>query len=284
MSALDVSRESISLPSDLSREIIQKTQESSAVMRLATKIDLPGNGLTIPVITGDPTPEWVAETDEKPVSTPTMDEKLMTPYTLAVIVPFSNQFRRDAERLYSALVDRLPRTLAQTFDSTVFGGTAVPGTNFDSFASVTTQTLSWAGLVAAQADIADNNGIMNGIVVAPQAISTLLSTVDQEGRPLYINSFAEGAIPRVIGVPTHQSKAAYIAGTSTHTVAFAGDWTQALYGTVEDVKISIADQATLTSGSDTINLWQRNMFAVRAEIEIGFRADTDCFNALTISA
>jgi hypothetical protein len=49
-----------------------------------------------------------------------------------------------------------------------------------------------------------------------------------------------------------------------------GDWNQALWGTVEGVKISFSDQATLTDGAGSINLWQQNMFAVRAEIEIGF--------------
>ena len=37
---------------------------------------------------------------------------------------------------------------------------------------------------------------------------------------------------------------------------------------------------TLGSGQ-TINLFQQNMFAVRAEIEVGFRADTSVFNKLT---
>ena len=46
----------------------------------------------------------------------------MSAYTLAVIVPFSNQFKRNAEALYEALVDRLPLALAQKFDYTVFGG------------------------------------------------------------------------------------------------------------------------------------------------------------------
>ena len=61
----------------------------------------------------------------------------------------------------------------------------------------------------------------------------------------------------------------------------AGDWTQAVWGTVEDMEISFSDQATLVDGTTTINLWQQNMFAVRAEIEVGFRALTDCFNLLT---
>ena len=51
------------------------------------------------------------------------------------------------------------------------------------------------------------------------------------------------------------------------------------------VEISVTDTATLTVGSGnsatTVNLWQQNMIAVRAEIEVGFRADTSCFNLLT---
>ena len=31
-----------------------------------------------------------------------------------------------------------------------------------------------------------------------------------------------------------------------------------------------SDQATLTSGAKNLNLWQRNMFAVRCEFEVGF--------------
>ena len=46
-----------------------------------------------------------------------------------------------------------------------------------------------------------------------------------------------------------------------------------------------ADQATLTytegNATKTLNLFQRNMFAVRAEIEVGFRADLTAFNLLT---
>ena len=67
-------------------------------------------------------------------------------------------------------------------------------------------------------------------------------------------------------------------------VAFAGDWPQAVYGTVEGVQIAIADQATLDDGGTPINLFQQNMFAVRAEIEVGFRCDTTVFNKLTKAA
>src|SRR5690606_41795837 len=63
-----------------------------------------------------PTADWVDETDEKPVSRPTFGSKSITPYKLAVIVPFSDEFRRDANALYNECVRRLPGVLAKKFD------------------------------------------------------------------------------------------------------------------------------------------------------------------------
>ena len=104
--------------------------------------------------------------------------------------------------------------------------------------------------------------------------------MDGNKRPLFINDVAEGAVPRLIGAPVEYTKGAYKAGTP-NVLGFAGDWTQALYGTVEGVKIDMSNQATLNIGGTAVNLWQRNMFAVKAEIEVGFRADTTVFNKIT---
>ena len=292
MSGISTNRTNITLPTDISAEIMQKAQEESAVMSLARKITLPGRGLTIPVITSDPEAAWVDETAAKPVSNPGLSTKIMQAYKLAVIVPFSDEFRRDLSSLYDALVARLPRALAAKFDATVFHGTA-PGSNFDTFASVTAQTISGSGnsvykaLVAAETGIATAGGILNGFAMSPQGKGEMLASVDDNKRPLFINSVADGAIPRLIGAPVAYSKAAYKAGTSSPAVAdvlgFAGDWTQAMYGTVEGIKIDMSDQASLPIGTDSamISLWQNNMFAVRAEIEVGFRADTNLFQKIT---
>ena len=279
-------RTSIDLPVDVSNEIIAKMQEESAVMTLARQITLPGRGAAVNVITADPEAAWVGETSAKPVSNPGLETKIMRAYKLAVIVPFSNEFRRDVASLYDAIVERLPRALGAKFDATVFGAIQAPGTDFDTFASATAQDIgtdAYAGLVAADADIAEHGGIMNGVVLAPQGKSILLGATDQNHRPLFINSVAEGAIPMVLGAKTVQSKGAYVAGTSPapNVVGFVGDWTQAVYGTVEGIKIDYSAEATLVSGATTINLFQQNMFAVRAEIELGFRADVAAFNKLT---
>lgn len=287
MAGTPTNRTNITLPVDVSEEILAKVQENSAIMTLARQIALPGRGTSINVITSDPEAGWVGETEAKPVSNPELATKVMQAYKLAVIVPFSNEFRRDVASLYDALVERLPRALGAKFDATVFGNGTAPGSNFDTFGSVTAQaiggTLTYSGLVAADGDIATHGGIMNGVVLAPQGKSILLGATDGSNRPLFINSVAEGAIPMVLGARTLQSKGAYVAGTSPapNVVGYVGDWTQAVYGTVEGVVIDYSSDATIVNGNTTINLFQQNMFAVRAEIEVGFRADTSVFNALT---
>ena len=287
LSGTPTNRTSIDLPVAVSAEILQKTQEGSAVMKLARQIALPGRGAAINVITSDPSAAWVGETEAKPVSDPGLATKVMRGYKLAVIVPFSNEFRRDVAALYDALIERLPAALGQKFDNTVFGGTLAPGSDFDTLGSCTAQSLAsdvYGGLVAADTDIALHGGVLNGFVLSPQARGILLGATDNNDRPLFINSVAEGAIPMVLGARTELSKAAFVSG-SPSDIGFAGDWTQALYGIVEGVKIDYSSDATLDLGDgNVINLFQQNMFAVRAEIEVGFRADTSVFNKLTATS
>lgn len=285
LSGIPTNRTSIDLPVAISNEILAKTQEASAVMQLARRVALPGRGAAIDVITSDPEAEWVGETNEKPVKNPGLSTKVLRAYKLAVIVPFSNEFRRDAASLYDELIRRLPNALGKKFDETVFGVISKPGSDFDNFASVTGQEIgtdAYDGLVAADTDIAVNGGILNGFALSPQGKGVLLASKDNNGRPIFINNVAEGAVPVVLGAKTVLAKGAYKA--STNQVGIAGDWSQALWGTVEGVQVSYSEDATLTytenDETKTMNLFQRNMFAVRAEIEVGFRADTSVFNRL----
>lgn len=287
-------RTNITLPVDVSNEILQKTQEESAIMRLARRINLPGRGTSINVITSDPTAAWIGETSAKPVSDPGLNTKVMSAYKLAVIVPFSKEFRRDVPALYDALVERLPRALAQKFDATVIAGSA-PGSNFDVLSGCTARNIgssTYTQLVAADTDVATHGGTLNGWAISPAGKGVLLSALDGQNRPIFIETVADGGIPRILGAPVMITKGAYKAGSASsgtnpavpNIVGVAGDWTQALYGTVAGVEISYSEDATLLdSNSNPIYLFQQNMFAVRAEIELGFRADTDCFNLLTTS-
>lgn len=273
------------LPEEVSSEIWAEVLKSSAVMSLARETTLPGTGKSIQTITGEPEAGWVGETNPKPVDTHTLGNKKIQPYKLAVIEPFSEEFLRDKRALYDELKRRLPFALSKKFDQTVFGHVAAPGSDFDTLAGVPTVSIgddAWAGLVEADAMVAAAGGMLNGWAIAPQGKSLLLTATDNNNRPLFINNMqTDGSVPALLGQPTHITKAAYLAGTE-NIVGYGGDWNDAVYGTVEGVRIKFSDQATLGKGDSAINLFEQNMVAILAEIEVGFRLrDTAEFVALT---
>ena len=282
---IDVNRGTtgVALPSVLVDTVIQGVREGSAVMSLANRLVIPGSGITMNVITGDPEPAWTVESTEKTVSEPTFANKVMQPYKLAVIVPFSDQFRRDEAALYDAIVSRVPDALAKKFDETVFFGTA-PGTNFDTLASADAIDLEkdpYGALVGGINAIAVAGGNANGIVMSPQGNGIIMSARcdSGSGEPIFPNYAANQPL---FGITTMTRHAAYKAGSSAaNTVGFIGDWSKAYYGVVEDIKIEYSNQATLNDGTNTINLWQRNMFALRCEMEVGFIAQDDYFAKFT---
>ena len=256
--------------------------EGSAVMQLANRMVIPGAGVKMNIVTGDPVPAWTDESTEKPVSKPSFANKTMVPYTLAVIVPFSNQFRRDLSSLYDAVISRIPNALGRAFDQTVLFGTA-PGENFDTLASadaVAIDTGTYDAVVGVMTSLATAGGSLNGFIMSPQANGVIMTARNESG-DLEFPGYAPGG--NLLDVRTFTRQHVYKAGSSAaNTLGFAGDWSQAYYGVVEDVKLEYATEATLNDGTNNINLFQRNMFAVRAEMEVGFVVkDDDYFKRLT---
>ncbi|EOM78061.1 phage major capsid protein [Rhodococcus rhodnii] len=267
------------LPPEVSNEIWQDTQNESVIQRLVPKVTLPGSGITIQTITGDPVAEWVAETAAKPVGESTFGQKSMTPYKAAIIELFSDEFRRDKAALFNALQTRLPGALAKLFDTAVLFGPA-PGSNFDTLAaapqaSINTAGSVYSGLLGALSSVATvGKSDITSWALSAQGEIKVLGELDGDNRPLFtMNPQTDGAIGSLLGRSVYKNQAVYKAagGAGTkETLGFAGDWASARWGTVEGIKIDITDQATVTKGSDNINLWQRNMFAVRVEVEFGF--------------
>lgn len=272
--AVDINRgtSGLTLPKEVSDVVIQGAIADSAVMKLAQRIYLPGRGLAIPVITGDPTVSIVNEACEKPVSNSTFSTKNMVPKKFAVIEVFSNEFRRDMPRLYDALIDRLPGALAKAFDKQALTQAALTG--FDSLVSA--QAITQGATIAAKLAngikaIADDGYRLNGYAAGPIGEAELVTAVDGTGRPLFMPSTADASVGRVYGGD--------VVPCSAIQGIIGGDWNKAYYGIVDDITIDFSDSATLNDGnSGLIHLWQRNCFAVRAEIEASFVvADEDAF-------
>lgn len=262
----------LSLPKEVSDVVIQGAIAESAIMKLANRVYLPGRGLAIPVITGDPTVSIVNEACEKPVSNSTFSTKNMVPKKFAVIEVFSNELRRDMPALYDALIGRLPGAIAKAFDYQALTQSALTG--FDSLANA--QTISSGSTFAENLQdgikaIAADGYRMTGIASGALAEAEIMTAVNGLGMPLFIENIADGRIGRIYG--------ADVVPCAAIDGCMAGDWGKAYFGIVDGINIDFSDAATLNDGnSGLIHLWQRNCFAVRAEIEASFVvADDDAF-------
>jgi len=282
----DISRQTsnVALPSDVSQEIWANAVSESAFMQLGRRINIPGTGTTVQTITGEPTANWVAETNAKPLSAHTFGKHAITPYKLAVIEAFSSEFLRDKAALYDECVRRLPASLSKKFDSTITGTTA-PGSGFDVLGTGVSKvsildganTTTYKQFVAADAAVSAADGILNAIALAPQGKSIVLGATDTTGRPIFVPGPESNTVGTILGANVVVSKGVYVAGAATGSVpavvGVAGDFSGVIWGSVEGVKMAVSDQASLVDGSgNTINLWQDNMVAVRFEVEVAFAA------------
>ena len=291
--AVDISRETnnVIFDPEVSNEIITKAIAESAIMQLAPKMEIAGNGKKFQTIVGDPVPEWVGETEVKPVGKFDFGTKEVEPYKMALIVPFSDEFRRDKQALYNECMNRLPKLFGPKFDATVMSTTA-PGANFDVLGSVQAVSLTPTGdntlydqFVAVDGLIGDNDGIMNGIALSPKGRSKVLAAKDGQGHPLFTAGIQSGTLNPILGADVSVKKGVYVAG-ATPTLGLAGDFGNCAWGAVNSIQGAITDQASIEYEVDgetkTLHLWQRNMFAVRFEIELAFMVrDANTFVRLT---
>lgn len=201
---------------------------------------------------------------------------------------------KDADELGDQ-VARLPKLFGRQFDQTIMGSVTKPGENFDTLGAAQAVSLTPSGtntvydqFLAADELISDADGIMNGIALSPKGRSVVLAAKDGNGYPLFTSGVGAAAIDNILGAPVQVKKGVYVADSddAAATLGIAGDWDNAYYGVVNSITGSVSNEATIeyASGDSTVtlNLWQRNMFAVRFEVELAFMVrDADVFVRLT---
>ena len=276
MAGIDTNRGTtgIVLPAEVSNEVFSLTIEQSAVMQAARKVPVPGPGVQIDMITGLGDAAWVNETDEKPVGKATFANKVFQAYTLALIMPFSNQFKRDKAALYREIIRLMPLELARKFDSTVFGTITKPGSTFDQLNTAQTLTVDpnnpLPGLLAARGAI---GGRPTNVISSPEFETLLLGATYDDGRPMFFQDPTKAAgVGSILGAGVLPTSGDMVgSATAGDDLAIMGDFANhAMWGSVEGIQYSESDQSTLNIGGTQVNLWQRNMFAVRFEIELAF--------------
>lgn len=281
------------LPREISDLIFEDVARTSVVQRLARRVNLPQGGVTIPVVTGKPTAGWVSEGGVKPVSDAALDVKLMDPKKLAVIVVFSKEYiRSDNSLMFDQVREQIREAFADAFDAAAIHGTNTPFTNY---LAETTKTVElgtgaaaeggvWADLVSGLAQLTNDRKRLTGFAADPTAEPLLLASVDANGRPILVDTNDGDIGQRLLGRPVAFGEGVGGGATVDEDVRMVGgDWRKVAYGVGAEITFDVSNQASVVlPDASTLNLWQRNLVGVLAEVEYGLViGDVDAFVTFT---
>lgn len=282
-------------PRAIADSIFEDAGRSSVVQKLARRVNLPANGVAIPVTTEKPKAGWVSEGQRKPSTSAAQSFTVMDPKKLAAIVVFSMEYvRSDPSKLYANIKPQLQEAFATAFDLAAIHGQSYDGTAgpFPTFLTQTTKSVemgtttqanggTYGDLVAGLKLLTDDRKRLTGFAVDPMAEPLLLSSVDANGRPLWVDAPADETLPnRLLGRPAGMSEgvAGEVNNAATNLRILGGDWAKAAYGVGSSISYTISDEATVTIDGQLVSLWENNLVALRAEAEYGFVVgDIDAF-------
>jgi len=278
------------LSPDRAQAYFAQARRNSVVQSLARQVPLGINGQEVPVVTSKATAGWVAEGGQKPASKGSLGLKTITPKKIAAIAVVSAEVVRANPGNY---IELFRADIAEAF-GTAFDAAALYGTNSPFGAGMniaaTTKAVelgtttaanggTYGDIVAGLKLLVDDKKKLNGFAFDSVAEPTFLSSVDLNGRPLFVDSpFEDSALSagRLIGRNAFLGDG--VGDDATSVRGFGGDWSQIVWGAVGGISYDVSTQATVTINGALTSLWENNLVAIRAEAEFGLLInDTEAF-------
>ncbi len=282
------------VPQEQGTLVLKDFMTQSAVVQLAKYEPMTKPEKKFTYLASGPGAFWVGEAEKIQTSKATWLEATMKSKKLGVIIPVSKEFLRySVSDFFTQMRPAIAEAFAIKFDQAALFGTASPfGTGVSVFERATAAGNTMAHDEAG--DLYDElNGLMaliedadkdaDGFTTTRRFRQKLRGTKDNSGLPIF-NDAKAGATQQALGLPI-----GYVDSKSwdyTKTLLMAADWDYTRYGIPQGMEYKISEDATLTTvlGSDgePINLFERDMFALRVTQQVGFMtlAD-DAFAALT---
>ncbi|MBT2702976.1 phage major capsid protein [Bacillus sp. ISL-35] len=281
------------IPQEEGGLIIEDVIKGSTIMKLAKYEPMTKPKKTFSFKAKGAGAYWVSETEVIKTSTVEWLTASMQAEKLGVIIPFSKEFLRyTAKDFFNEVKPLIAEAFYQTFDIAGLFGTNSPFATHTSGKAIFTGATDEGNLIAlgSGADLQDEvfdlmalieaGGFTPDGMVATNAFKQNLRRARNatNGERYYTN------LNDVEGLAVTYSKPE--AFDATKAVALMGDWDYARYGILQNIEYAVSEDAQLSSIVDAagkpINLFERDMFALRATMHIGYmNIKPDAFGALT---
>lgn len=257
----------------LANEFIELLRAETIVDKLAPLMRAAPFNAKIPGMASGSVAAWVGDGAPKPATNPTFNSVTIGHHKLAgIIVRTDDLLKLASPATDQMLRDDLIEACATLIDNTFIDTAAETDTRPAGILNGATK-IDHTGVGVAQynADLAalrktfiSNNLSLNGAqyVMSETRASDMSELRDALGNPYYRGMDAPSGSKTLHGLPVIESETAadVIALIKPSELYLADD---------SDVEVAFSDQATIDMGASTlVNLWQKNMTAIRAERHI----------------
>lgn len=275
------------IPEEVSREMIRRATDDSAVLRLFRRIPVARNQTRFPVLSALPVAYFVTgDTGLKQTTEVNWSNKYINIEEIATIMPVPDNVVADAEiDIWDESMPYLVEAFHRTLDAAVFFGTNAPAswpTNISAAALAAGNSNTEGNAAAAGGffgDIDETTALIEadgydptGIVAARSARALFRAARDSTGQALDAGR-VNGALSEFDGLPiVYPMRGLFPTGSGAPRL-FVGEWTQFVVGVRQDITMKVLDQAVIQDNTGAIiyNLAQQDMQAIRLTFRVGWQ-------------
>jgi HK97 family phage major capsid protein len=280
------------VPEEVSRAMLGKATEQSAVLRLFQHIPVQRNQIRFPILSALPTAYFVSgDTGLKQTTDMAWSNKYLNVEEIATIMPVPDAVLADVEvNIWDQAMPLLTEAFARVLDAAVFFGTNAPSTWPD---DILTAALA-ANTDVAASSAAASGGIFNDVDSMHAAVeacgfgvtgwvaelpfkSRLRKGRDSTGRKLD-EGRVNGSLDSLDGFPILFPMQGLFPqvdnqGGTDGTTCFGGQWSEFVVGVRQDITMKILTEGVIQDSNGTIiyNLAQQDMTAVRLVFRVGWQ-------------
>jgi len=271
------------IPSEQGTLILKDTIRGSAVMSLAKHEPMTKPKKTFTYLASGVGAYWVNEGEKIQTSKPQWLTATMEAKKLGVIIPVTKEFLRfTVADFFTMMRQEIAEAFYVKFDQAALWDTDSPYAAGQSiWADInasgnklelnSTNKGLYHELNQILGMIEEEDGTPSGFTTIKANNQLLRGVVDANGRPMFTDANA-GAPSSLLGQPVGYVKKA--AWDRTKAEIITGDWDYARFGILQNIEYEVSTDATLTTivdqNNEPISLFERDMFALRATMHVGF--------------
>jgi HK97 family phage major capsid protein len=275
------------IPEEVSRELIRRATDESAVLQLFRRIPVGRAQVRIPILSALPVAYWVnGDTGLKQTTEVNWTNKYLNIEEIAVILPVPDNVIADVEiNIWDEAEPYIREAMGRVLDSAVFFGTNAPA----SFPDDIYTSLDAAGNDATEGTVAASGGYMGDIDAAYALLEAdgyqgdawvahtsfkgmLRASRDSTGQRIDVGRVS-GNLMEVDGIPISYPMRGLWGTASGNPRAFLLQRDQFVVGVRQDISFKLFTEGVIQddTGAIVYNLMQQDMSAMRVTFRVGWQ-------------